>query len=120
MSGKTGSEQLKFAEFVALTAMMMSLVALSIDAMLPALTAIGSELGVLHENSNQLIISLLFLGMSAGQIIYGPLSDATGRKLAIGTVIGQSYNGTVLPLVTGFLVLGVLSLGVMLWANRNR
>ena len=74
MSGKTGNEQLKFAEFVALTAMMMSLVALSIDAMLPALTVIGGELGVLHENSNQLIISLLFLGMSAGQIIYGPLS----------------------------------------------
>lgn len=98
MSGKTSSEQLKFAEFVALTAMMMSLVALSIDAMLPALTVIGGELGVLHENSNQLIISLLFLGMSAGQIIYGPLSDATGRKPAIYTGFGIFITGTLLSL----------------------
>ena len=98
MSGKTSSEQLKFAEFVALTAMMMSLVALSIDAMLPALSAIGDELGVRHENSNQLIISLLFLGMSAGQIIYGPLSDATGRKPAIYTGFGIFITGTLLSL----------------------
>ena len=98
MSGKTGSEQLQFAEFVALTAMMMSLVAFSIDAMLPALPAIGGELGVLQENSNQLIISLLFLGMSAGQIVYGPLSDSIGRKPAIYTGFGIFITGTLLSL----------------------
>lgn len=98
MSGKTGSEQLKFAEFVALTAMMMSLVALSIDAMLPALSAIGDELGVRHENTNQFIISLLFLGMSAGQIIYGPLSDAVGRKPAIYLGFGIFITGTLFSL----------------------
>ena len=98
MSGKTSSEQLKFAEFVALTAMMMSLVALSIDAMLPALSAIGDELGVRHENTNQFIISLLFLGMSAGQIIYGPLSDAVGRKPAIYLGFGIFITGTLLSL----------------------
>ena len=69
-----------FAEFVALMAFMTSLVALSIDAMLPALAEIGRDLGVVRDNSNQLIISVLFIGMALGQMFYGPLSDSTGRK----------------------------------------
>ncbi|WP_076791412.1 multidrug effflux MFS transporter [Chlorobium sp. KB01] len=72
-----------FAEFITLTAIMMSLVALSIDTMLPALSDIGKELGVHDENANQLILSILFLGMASGQLLYGPISDSTGRKPAI-------------------------------------
>lgn len=74
---------MKFREFVALMAMMMSLTALSIDAMLPALTEIGTDLGVIEANDNQLIISTLFLGLAIGQLFYGPLSDAFGRKPAV-------------------------------------
>ena len=72
-----------FAEFITLMAFMMSLVALSIDTMLPALSGIGKELGVIKENSNQLVLSMLFLGMAGGQLLYGPISDSTGRKPAI-------------------------------------
>ncbi|WP_456062115.1 multidrug effflux MFS transporter [Aureispira anguillae] len=61
-------------------AMMMSLTALSIDAMLPALSIIGDDLGVQNPNDNQLTISSLFLGLAFGQLIYGPISDSTGRK----------------------------------------
>ena len=67
-------------EFVARTAMMNSLVALSIDAMLPALQEIGADLGVQQENDAQLVISALFLGLAVGMLIYGPISDSTGRK----------------------------------------
>ena len=74
---------MKFREFVALMAMMMSLTALSIDAMLPALSQIGADLGVVEPNDNQLIISILFLGLAIGQLFYGPLSDAIGRKKAV-------------------------------------
>ncbi|NTW70148.1 MAG: hypothetical protein HGB23_09925 [Chlorobiaceae bacterium] len=55
-------------------AVMMSLVALSIDTMLPALAP----------------------------------------------AIGQSYNGTVIPLTTGFFILTLLSLGTMQWAEKDR
>ncbi|MCA9994770.1 MAG: multidrug effflux MFS transporter [Anaerolineales bacterium] len=79
----SGKSTLRFGEFVALTASMIALVALSTDTMLPALSTIGQELGARQANDNQLIISLLFLGMAIGQIIYGPLSDSTGRKPAI-------------------------------------
>ncbi|MDG1475535.1 MAG: multidrug effflux MFS transporter [Vicingaceae bacterium] len=72
-----------FKEFVALMAMMIALTALSIDAMLPALTNIGADLGVIEPNDNQLIISILFLGLAIGQLFYGPMSDNIGRKPAV-------------------------------------
>jgi len=62
---------------------MMSLTALSIDTMMPALPIIGSELGLQNTNDRQLIISVIFLGMAVGQLFFGPLSDKTGRKPAI-------------------------------------
>ncbi|OUR69189.1 Bcr/CflA family drug resistance efflux transporter [Bermanella sp. 47_1433_sub80_T6] len=70
-------------EFIALMAMIMSLMALAIDAMLPALGAIGSSLNVLDPNDNQLVISSIFLGMSMGLMLYGPISDSFGRKKSI-------------------------------------
>lgn len=76
-------ENIGFGEFVALMAMLMSLVALSIDTMLPALSEIGRSLGARRVNDPQLVIPSFFLGMSAGQLIYGPLSDSIGRKPAI-------------------------------------
>ena len=71
------------AEFVALMALLISLVGLSTDAMLPALPQIGGDLGVLKANANQLILSAFFLGLALGQMFFGPLSDSIGRKPAI-------------------------------------
>ena len=88
--------KMPFVEFVALTALMMSLVALSIDAMLPALPEIGRDLGVTRSNDNQLIISLLFLGLAVGQMIYGPVSDSTGRKPAIYAGFALFISGCLL------------------------
>lgn len=95
-----------FVEFVALAAMMTSMAALSIDAVLPALPDMGRELGVQRANDNQLVITLLFLGMAVGQMIYGPLSDSTGRRPAIFAGFGLFIVGTVTCLVaTTFPVL---------------
>ena len=99
--------ELKFWEFVALMAMMSSLAALSTDAMLPALAEIGGDLGVVRDNSNQLIVSLLFLGMAGGQILYGPVSDSVGRKPAI-------YAGYALFMIGSMMSLVATSFGVML------
>lgn len=83
MSFNDNKSLLPYGEFVGLMALMMALAALSTDAMLPALSNIGADLGVQQENSRQLIVSLLFFGLAVGQIIYGPLSDSVGRKPAI-------------------------------------
>jgi DHA1 family bicyclomycin/chloramphenicol resistance-like MFS transporter len=74
---------LRLGEFVALVALMTSLVALSIDAMLPALPEIGADLGAQGPNDAQLVISSLLLGIGVGHLLYGPLSDSIGRKPAI-------------------------------------
>jgi MFS transporter, DHA1 family, multidrug resistance protein len=70
-------------EFVALMALMTSLVALSIDAMLPALHQIGEDLGIVDTQDTHLIVSLFFIGMGFGQLYYGPVSDDKGRRYAI-------------------------------------
>jgi DHA1 family bicyclomycin/chloramphenicol resistance-like MFS transporter len=87
---------LPFAEFVALMACMTAMVALSIDAMLPALATIAQDLGAQRANDSQLIVSLIFLGLSIGQIFYGPLSDSTGRKPAIYLGISIYLIGSLL------------------------
>ena len=70
-------------EFVAMMAMLFASVALSIDAMLPALPAIASELSPSDVNRAQLVISIFFAGMGLGTLIAGPVSDAIGRKLTL-------------------------------------
>src|SRR6187402_2809578 len=72
--------RISMQEFTLLVALLMSIVAMSIDAFLPALGFISSEIPLAHTNQAQYIISALFLGMALGQLVCGPFSDATGRK----------------------------------------
>jgi DHA1 family bicyclomycin/chloramphenicol resistance-like MFS transporter len=67
-------------EFIALMAMLVATVALSIDAMLPALPNIALELTPNNTNQAQLILSSFILGMALGTFVMGPLSDSFGRK----------------------------------------
>jgi len=67
-------------EFIVLMASLMSIVALAIDAILPAMSAIGISINSLDSNSNQLLITMIFLGLGSGQLLFGPLSDSFGRK----------------------------------------
>lgn len=90
--------KLSLLEFAAMMAYMISLVALSIDAMLPVIDVIGRDLGVTDPNKPQLIISMLFLGLAIGQIIYGPVSDSVGRKPAIFAGLGLFIFGCVLTM----------------------
>lgn len=88
-----------FTEFVALMATLTALAALSIDTMLPALPAIGASLGVERANDNQLVVSLFFLGFGIGQLFYGPLSDAVGRKPVAYVGLALFIAGSLLALL---------------------
>ena len=98
ISPMTDKTRLGLGEFVALIAIMISLIALAIDAMLPALPAIGAELGVTRANDNQLVLSVLFLGMAVGQVFYGPLSDTFGRKPPIYVALALFMIGCLLSI----------------------
>jgi DHA1 family bicyclomycin/chloramphenicol resistance-like MFS transporter len=75
-------------EFVALMAALMASNALAIDAMLPALAAIGEDLGVDAENRRQLVISFYMIGFGTAQLIYGPLADRLGRRMILIISLG--------------------------------
>jgi DHA1 family bicyclomycin/chloramphenicol resistance-like MFS transporter len=72
-----------YKEFVSLMAIIISITALSIDMMLPALPDIGRELRTSHPNNAQLVVSFLLFGFGVGQLALGPLSDCFGRKPVI-------------------------------------
>ena len=59
---------------------------------------IGRDLGAFDNNRSQLIISLFFFGMAFGQLLYGPVSDHTGRKPAIYLGYGLFITGCLLSL----------------------
>jgi DHA1 family bicyclomycin/chloramphenicol resistance-like MFS transporter len=69
-----------FAEFVTIIAAAMALHALAIDAMLPALPAIGRSFTVVDDNQLQWIVTIFFIGAGFGQLVHGPLSDWLGRR----------------------------------------
>jgi DHA1 family bicyclomycin/chloramphenicol resistance-like MFS transporter len=70
-------------EFVVLMAMLSATVAISIDAMLPALPDIAATLTPETPNAAQLVVTSFVLGMGVGTLFAGPLSDRFGRKRII-------------------------------------
>lgn len=104
-------EQPKFKlEFVALMASLMSIVALSIDAILPALPEISASLGVNVINDHQFLITMIFLGIGFGQLVFGPLSDSFGRKPIV-------YAGFTLFIVASIICLTTKSFEMMIFGR---
>lgn len=93
-------------EFVALMASLMSVVALAIDALLPALDIIGVSIGTTDVVDNQLLITMIFLGLGFGPLLFGPLSDSIGRKPVV-------YMGFALFIGASFICVNAPSLEVM-------
>ncbi len=85
----TALKRLSRAEFIALMAMIFATIAMSIDAMLPALPEIAASMTPDDPNRAQLVVGTFFIGMAIGTIFGGPLSDAYGRKpiMILGCVI---------------------------------
>ncbi|MEM8650919.1 MAG: multidrug effflux MFS transporter [Pseudomonadota bacterium] len=94
------TKPLKFLEFVTLLAFMVSILAMSIDAMLPALGDIAIDLDVENANDTQLVVTSMFLGFALGQILAGPLSDNYGRKPVIYVGYLIFITGCMISMVT--------------------
>ena len=103
-------------------ACLMSIVALSIDTILPALNPIGLSVGTVNQNENQLLITMIFLGLGLGQLIFGPISDSFGRKpvvyIGFGVFVLASFLCIYAPNIE-IMVLGRIFQGIGLSASRS-
>ncbi|MFT5834863.1 MAG: DHA1 family bicyclomycin/chloramphenicol resistance-like MFS transporter [Cognaticolwellia sp.] len=109
-------------EFIALMAFLMSNVALSIDAILPALPEIGLALEVTDSSQLQLVVVMIFLGLGLGELVFGTLSDSFGRKpivyIGVGVFTIASLVVVFAPSLEIFLI-GRVFQGIGLSAARS-
>lgn len=98
-----GANSMSRGEFIGLVAMMMSLTAMAVDVMLPALPQIGEALHVADPNDRQSVVIIYMLGFSVGQLAYGRLSDRYGRRPVLMAGMAIFIVGSLLAsLATGF------------------
>jgi MFS transporter, DHA1 family, multidrug resistance protein len=100
------ANELSRAKYISLILILGTLTALgpfSIDMYLPGFPAIGKDLGV-DPTRVALSLSSFFIGISAGQLLYGPLLDRFGRKK---------------PLYIGLLLYVISSVGCIYAASLN-
>jgi len=82
--------------------------------MLPIFFCVGTLVGNLNA------LAMQPMGHIAGSAAAVIGAASTTISTVLGSLVGQSYDGTVLPLALGFAVFGALSLLFYLWAERGR
>ena len=108
-------------ETIALLAGLMALNAFAIDAMIPALPAIGADLNVLNDNDRQLVVVAYMLGFGSTQLIWGPLADRFGRKPILAAGVGLYAFFALLCAIAGsfsLLVAGRAAMGASAAVTR--
>lgn len=96
VSEQRGRAPTGFLEFVALTAALMAIQALAIDAMLPAFPTIVRALAVADANHGQWIVTAYMSGLGVGQLFWGLVSDRTGRRPVLLTGLALYISAALL------------------------
>ncbi len=93
----------KYLKLILILGSLTALGPFSIDMYLPGFSAIAADLNT-TVNSVSLTLSSYFVGISAGQLLYGPLLDRFGRKK---------------PLYLGLVIYSLASLGCIFVTDIN-
>ena len=117
-------------ELVVMVALLMSLNALAIDGMLPALDDMARELGAADGNRRQYVVAVYLLANGLGCLVPGAFADRFGRRssqlvitsvillfgLSFGLLMDPAAVGTGADVSTGrvlfFLVVGMTLMGL--------
>ena len=99
---------------IAFLATMTALMAFGVDASLPALDEIRAAFDLApDDNSVTQVVSVYLLGMSVGQLVYGPLADRFGRSPVLLAGLGIYAVGALAS--TAAPSLGALLAARALW-----
>ena len=86
------------------------MVAMCIDAVLPALGVIALDFQLAEPNQRQWVIAVMFVGMTLGQYFYGPLADRFGRRRTL-------FGGMLLFLCGSLMCFFAASFEQLLWGR---
>ena len=123
LSDKTGRKPAIFTGYAFfITGSLVSVFSVNFPTMLVGRILQGLGLsffctGILFRNMNALVMQPLGHLAGIGAAVIGSMT--TLIAMLLGTLIGQSYNGTILPLVIGMTVLTGVSVFVILWAESK-
>ncbi|MBT2337082.1 multidrug effflux MFS transporter [Variovorax paradoxus] len=81
-------------EFILMAAAVMSVNAVAIDTLLPALAAVGAAVNAGEDNRRQWLITAYLIGFGTSQLVYGTLSDHYGRKplMLVGLALYAAFS----------------------------
>lgn len=109
MTGAAPDRTLGQRELVVMLALLMSLQALAIDGMLPALDEMARALGAGGGNQRQLVVATYLLAGGIGTLIPGALADRFGRRpVLLSSIAGYSLLSLMIAFVHDFTTLLVL------------
>ena len=81
MTGPGTGHRMGEREFIWFMALVSAMAAMAIDMPLPAFEQMRAAFGLADDSAGlALTLTLFFMGMAAGTLFYGPISDAVGRK----------------------------------------
>lgn len=97
----------KFIFLILILGSLMALAPFSIDMYLPGFAVIATDL---HTTMSQVMLSLssFFIGIAAGQLLYGPLLDRFGRKKPL-------YVGLVVYIIASAGCMAVRTVDELIW-----
>lgn len=77
---RASHQPMGLSEFVVFASSAMAINALAVSIMLSALPDIARAYALENTNSQQLVLTIFFVGFSLGQFVVGPISDRFGRR----------------------------------------
>lgn len=107
--------------FTAISCVHAGLIALGVDnlwAFLILLAAAMSLLGLIAANFSSLAMEPMGHIAGTASAAYGFVTGVIGA--AIGTFIGQAYDGSALPLMAGQALMGLATVAIVVWTEKGR
>lgn len=84
----------------------------------PLLSVALMLFAMMGSNFSSLVMEPAGKRAGTAAALYGAVTSMSGAVL--GSVIGQLYDGTVVPLIAGLLVMGSAAFATVIWAEKGR